>query len=436
MLRSMLRPRIDRRAAAPLIYAALLCAPTRATAQELTEVDDFGANPGALRMYKFLPTAIQAPAPLVVVLHGCSQGAADIDDESGWVEVAQRLGLALLLPEQRISNNSSLCFNWFEPGDITRDQGEAASIAQMVDRMSQDHAIDATRRFVFGVSSGGAMTAALLAAYPERFAGGASIAGIPVGCAFGLFEAFGCINPGVDREPSAWGDYVRLASDHEGPWPRLSVWHGDDDRDVALVNATELVEQWTDVHGADAIADETVQVGAHQRERFHDADGEVVVERYSLTDTGHGVPVDPGPGEAQCGQAGTYFLDVDLCGAQLIAGFWGLERPAVLDAGAADHASSDLGDVDTGTPDAARQVDAAQHVDAPAVDVGAALDAGAALDVSAADTGTAAPEGGGETESGCSCGTAGRDGRWRQALAGLALALLLRRRRKEVFYGR
>src|SRR6476659_8707428 len=45
-------------------------------ASPLVETADFGPNPGALRMFSFVPGSLQEPPALVVVLHGCGQTAA------------------------------------------------------------------------------------------------------------------------------------------------------------------------------------------------------------------------------------------------------------------------------------------------------------------------------------------------------------------------
>lgn len=60
----------------------------------------------------------------MVVLQGCTQTAADYDHGSGWSSLAERLGFALLFPEQQRSNNANLCFNWFMPRDTRRGAGE------------------------------------------------------------------------------------------------------------------------------------------------------------------------------------------------------------------------------------------------------------------------------------------------------------------------
>ncbi|MCB1643420.1 MAG: hypothetical protein KDI37_16950, partial [Xanthomonadales bacterium] len=106
------------------VLAVLLFITLPSTGLALTQVSGFGSNPGNLLMYKYVPAGLPSGAPLVVALHGCTQQASAYDAETGWEMLADRWKFALLLPEQQSGNNSSRCFNWFEPGDISRGQGE------------------------------------------------------------------------------------------------------------------------------------------------------------------------------------------------------------------------------------------------------------------------------------------------------------------------
>ncbi|MCB1627790.1 MAG: PHB depolymerase family esterase [Xanthomonadales bacterium] len=308
------------------VLAVLLFITLPSTGLALTQVSGFGSNPGNLLMYKYVPAGLPSGAPLVVALHGCTQQASAYDAETGWEMLADRWKFALLLPEQQSGNNSSRCFNWFEPGDISRGQGEALSIKQMIDRMKTDHGSAAERVYVTGLSAGAAMTAVMLATYPEVFAGGAILAGVPYRCGTGLTAAFSCMSPGSDESPASWGNKVRAASSHGGPWPIVSIWHGDADYTVRPANQTELMEQWTNVHGIDQVADVQESVAGYPHRIYQDGSGVARVETWTIPGMGHGTPVDPGTGDRQCGTAGAYILDVNICSSWYIGRFFGLDN--------------------------------------------------------------------------------------------------------------
>jgi poly(hydroxyalkanoate) depolymerase family esterase len=158
-------------------------------------------------MFKYVPA--QPEPALVVVLHGCTQTAANYDLGAGWSTLADRYGFVLLLPQQQASNNLNSCFNWFLADDIERGKGEARSIRQMVETMILDHGIDRGRVFVTGLSAGGAMTSVMLATYPDMFAAGAVIAGLPYRTATNVKEAFESMFQVRARSAREWGDLVR-----------------------------------------------------------------------------------------------------------------------------------------------------------------------------------------------------------------------------------
>jgi feruloyl esterase len=294
----------------------------------LTETAAFGDNPGHLRMLSYAPATLPGGAPLVVVLHGCTQTAAEYDRGSGWSTLAERFGFALLLPEQRRANNANLCFDWFQSQDIMRGSGEVASIAAMVSAMIGTHGLDPRRVYVTGLSAGGAMAAALLATYPEVFAGGAIIAGLPFGSAASVPEAFGVMGQGRMRAAQELGDRVRAASDHRGPWPTVSIWHGTADTTVNPVNAEELRKQWADVHGVAGVKPtETLMDGA-KRAVWRGPDGRMVLETVLVPGLGHATPIDPDGVEedARCGSAGAsrFILPAGISSTYRIAEGWGL----------------------------------------------------------------------------------------------------------------
>jgi poly(hydroxyalkanoate) depolymerase family esterase len=275
-------------------------------------------------MFSFVPGHLQQGPALVVVLHGCGQTAAGYDLGAGWSTLAKRYGFALLMPEQRPSNNAHLCFNWFNPEDTTRNQGEVGSIRAMIARMVDDVGIDRGRIFVTGLSAGGAMTSAMLATYPEVFAGGAVIAGLPFGVATNMREALSGMFQSPARPAPALGDLVRNASSHKGPWPKLSVWHGSADRTINPANANEIVKQWLDVHGLPSMPMAEATVDGYPRQIWWNADGETIVESYTITDMAHGAPLGIADNDERYGAQGAFLIEAGISSSYHIARFFGL----------------------------------------------------------------------------------------------------------------
>src|SRR6185437_11290289 len=171
----------------------------------------------------------------------------------------------IVYPEQQPTNNPKNCFSWFLPGDISRGHGEALSIRQMVEHAIVTFGLDRQKVFVTGLSAGGAMAAVMLATYPEIFAGGAIIAGLPYGCAGSVQQAFDAMFTEQSHSAQRLGDRVRAASNYIGPWPKISVWHGTADPIVKPSNAENIIRQWISVHGLSAIPAFEELIGDHTR---------------------------------------------------------------------------------------------------------------------------------------------------------------------------
>jgi poly(3-hydroxybutyrate) depolymerase len=158
----------------------------------------------------------------------------------------------------------------------------------------------------------------MLAAYPDVFAGGAIIAGLPFGSAAGVGQALAAMSAPAPVTAATLGDRVRDASTFSGPWPIVSVWHGGDDRTVSVRNGAAIAAQWADLHGATSPDGQT----------WRNAAGVAVVEFHEVAGMGHGTPIDSGDG----GVAAPFMLDVGIASSARIAAFWGIvpdaARPA------------------------------------------------------------------------------------------------------------
>ncbi|HCL56804.1 MAG TPA: esterase [Spirochaetia bacterium] len=283
------------------------------------------SNPGNLTMYRYVPSSLSLSAPLIVVLHGCTQVVSDFSQETGWNTLAEKYHFLILYPEQKAQNNDNLCFNWFIPEDQTRNSGEALSIKYMIDEMKSSYQIDSAKVFVTGLSAGGAMTLVMLSLYPDIFAGGMQVAGVPFKSATNVNDAYNARNGLVDKTAAEWGVLAKSGyPGYTGSYPVLSVFHGDQDSTVVIKNLTEISEQWTALHNTDLTADLSDTVKGFNHAVYKNSQGKAVLETYRLTGFGHAYPIDPGTGEDQGGAIGLYTQDANLFASYYALKFWGI----------------------------------------------------------------------------------------------------------------
>jgi poly(hydroxyalkanoate) depolymerase family esterase len=314
-----------------LAFPGLLSAPKakpRRAARHLQEVTGFGRNPGNLRMLEYVPEEIASSAPLVVVLHGCMQNAEDFDAAAGWTALASAGGFAVVYPEQKSSNNSNLCFNWFRPSAVARDRGELGSIREMIEFTCNRHAIDASRIFVVGLSAGGAMTSALLATYPELFKAGAIVAGLPFGSARDAMSALSVMKNAPSRTQREWVDLVKQVSPDAAKFPSVSIWHGNADSVVSVSNADASVAQWLGVHGSKKTTKPTTQCfDGGIRRQWLDTKGAPIVESVVLDGFGHGMPIGSrAKTRRPANDAERFMLQAPLSTTEELAKSWKLIR--------------------------------------------------------------------------------------------------------------
>jgi poly(hydroxyalkanoate) depolymerase family esterase len=322
---------------------------SQALTSSMEAVNSFGSNPGGLKLYKYVPKPLPTNAPLVLVLHGCMQGATD-SATWGWNELADQYGFAVGYPEQQTANNSLKCFNWGGVyGDMSmleRGKGENQSIKQMVDTLVAAHGLDTKRVFIVGFSAGGGTALISAATWPDVYAGVASLSGLPYACNSDYSQVFTCQNPGVDHTAQEWGDKVRAAyPSYTGSYPRASIWQGAADVTVGTKNRTEIVRQWTNVNGVSETATTTETVDGAKHEIFTDNSGKALVESYEIPGMAHGVAVAPGQ---QCGAASTYAFDKGICQALRVGQFFGFIPSTAAPAGDGGTTTADGGDAGKG----------------------------------------------------------------------------------------
>lgn len=271
----------------------VLVGPKPAYAAQLTQIDDFGNNPGNLGMYVYVPDSV-APNPAIVVgIHWCNGSATDAYNAWKYDELAEQYGYILILPNV---TRDYKCFDVSSPASLSGTGGDSVSIKSMVDYVLATYGADRNRVFATGFSSGAMMTNVLLGVYPEVFKAGSAYAGVPFTCFAtdnGSQWNSECSEGRIDRTPQQWGDAVRSANPgYSGPWPRMQIWHGTEDPSLQYPNFQEQIDQWTNVNGTDQAADYTdTPEPDWTRTRYGGTGGQAPVEAISMSGVDHYLPV-------------------------------------------------------------------------------------------------------------------------------------------------
>jgi poly(hydroxyalkanoate) depolymerase family esterase len=310
-----------------VLYFSVLLA---TSANALDEVENFGSNLGNCDMFVYEPASLSknAPTPLLVAIHGCSETATKLAKQTGWNELADRHGFRILYPQQKMSNNSSRCWNWFQAEDTYDGQGELGSIREMIDYMQTHYAIAEGEVYVYGVSSGGAMTSALLANYPELFHAGCVYAGGAFGAADTPIKAMKSMTNPEDLSADKLAENVRNQSgDDISQYPRVVVVHGTSDPIVNSRNGELVCRQWVELHGMGEQHLRSSLINDREDlvlKEYCAPTGEALVSHLEISKLMHQLAIDPGDGEQQGGKRSIFSADYDFHSTWWIARQMGL----------------------------------------------------------------------------------------------------------------
>ncbi|MDB5999256.1 MAG: putative esterase [Rhizobacter sp.] len=210
------------------------------------------SNPAGTRSYKlYVPArASDAPRPMMVMLHGCTQSADDFAAGTQMNRLADEHGFLVVYPEQPTHANMSKCWNWFKQQDQVRDAGEPSLIAGIVREVAARHGADLRRIFVAGLSAGAAMAVVVGETYPELIAGVGAHSGLPYGSAHDVASAMAAMKGGRSGLPGLQGaPGVGAGSPKKALQPvPIIVFHGDRDHTVQQTNGSEIVKQAKDAY--------------------------------------------------------------------------------------------------------------------------------------------------------------------------------------------
>jgi len=188
-------------------------------------------------------------APLVVWIHGCRQDPEQFAAGTRIARYADERGFVVLLPRQNRLANSERCWNWFDRR-TARGLGEAAIVAAQVADVAESFKLDRKRIYLAGLSSGGALAAALALHAPRLFRAVAIHSGLPAGVASGPADAAQVMAAGPKAGAEEIALQARAAAHGEARMPALIV-HGAQDETVSPVNAIFLARQFLLFNGFD-----------------------------------------------------------------------------------------------------------------------------------------------------------------------------------------
>ncbi|HEX8691346.1 MAG TPA: PHB depolymerase family esterase [Longimicrobium sp.] len=277
---------------AALLTTALAVTLTNAAAPAAAQDGTFewatysGAE-GTRRYKLFVPAGRDAskPAPLVVMLHGCTQDPDDFARGTRFNQAAAAAGVLVAWPEQTGTHQPQKCWTWYDPAHQGRG-GEPAIIAAITREVIARYNADPARVYIAGVSAGAAMAVNTAAAYPELYAAAGAHSGIAYRAASSVADALGVMRSGpsgVDRLTEA----LRTALGRRDL--PLIVIHGGADPVVSPFNAEQLAHQFAIVADLKGPHLESGTAGGYEVERrwFDDGEGNTMLDLVLVKGLGH-----------------------------------------------------------------------------------------------------------------------------------------------------
>lgn len=251
---------------------------------------------GERRFRLYIPGGLEPdqPAPLVVMLHGCTQGPDDFARGTRMNSLADEHGFLVAYPEQTTAAQPQKCWNWYDPAHQNRGAGEPALIAGITRQIMTEHRVDARRVYLAGVSAGGAMAVLTAVGYPELYAALASHSGTEFRAASGVAGALAAMQTG-GPDPRQQGEAAFRAMGEQARRVPLIVFHGAADPVVRPVNAEQTVAQWrrtldlagAELRPADAVAPDSAGGRAVRRAVYRDVAGAELLESWLVDGLGH-----------------------------------------------------------------------------------------------------------------------------------------------------
>jgi poly(hydroxyalkanoate) depolymerase family esterase len=220
--------------------------------------------------------------PLLVMLHGCHQTATQFAQGTRMNHWAEKMGYAVLYPQQLVSTQAQRCWKWYDRA-TQEGGGDVPMIVGMIDKVMSQYAIDRSRIYVAGISAGAGMANIIALNHPRLIAAVGLHSGPVFGAGHSTMGALGVMQHGAGMRADV---AVREVLSRHAPFPRMPtiIIQGEGDNVVRPINQIQLARQSLLLNGLAAEPKITHKPqgrgGRHNAHQIHDFyDGRKLVLR-------------------------------------------------------------------------------------------------------------------------------------------------------------
>jgi poly(hydroxyalkanoate) depolymerase family esterase len=252
-------------------------------------------------------------APLMVMLHGCTQDPDDFATGTNMNLLADQENFLVLYPNMNHLFNPSDptgynplgCWNWFLDKNQHRGMGHPKLVYEMINEVKNQYNIDENRIYAAGLSAGGSLACIMGVTYPDVFSGIAICSGMAYDAANVFFltdpladDAKKSMEKGVPNPYTCGKNAFLEMGEYKKKMP-IIVFQGLLDTTVHPINAQHVIIQWAQanymIEGGRGRTDVTpVKVKAevmndksYTKHVYADRQGEPLMELWMIDQMGH-----------------------------------------------------------------------------------------------------------------------------------------------------
>ena len=217
-----------------------------------SSLSDAGILPARRMQYwVYLPASAPAgPLPMVVMLHGCEQTAAEFAQGTRMNALAEEKGFAVVYPQQSLRGHTHRCWHWYERS--TQEGGDDVRlIAGIIAKVCAAYPIDRRRIYAAGMSAGAGMANILALCHPDKVAAVGLHSGPVYGAGHSKTAAYGVMQLGAARLADQAIRSLMLNAAAFPVMPAILI-HGHEDRVVRRINQEQLALQFRMLNGLGA----------------------------------------------------------------------------------------------------------------------------------------------------------------------------------------